>query len=72
MPTQKIGFTGLIERKENNMDEYRQEVERLYGEHLYETEGRSISYGEIAYIEGLNKKELDELYKDLTERNEDE
>lgn len=53
------------------MDEFRQEVERLYDEYLYETEGRGMSYGELAYIEGLNKKELNALYKELIERDED-
>ena len=46
------------------MDEYRMEVERVYDLYLMETEGRGASYGEIAYIEGLNKRELDALYKE--------
>lgn len=46
------------------MDEYKQEVERVYDEYLMATEDRGISYGEIAYIEGLNKKELDNLYNE--------
>lgn len=46
------------------MDEYKQEVERAYDEYLMATEGRGISYGEIAYIEGLDKKELDSLYNE--------
>lgn len=54
------------------MDEFRQEVERLYDEYLEETEGRGISWGEIAYIEGLNKRKLNALYKELIERNENE
>lgn len=49
------------------MDEFKQEVRRLYDEYLYKIEHRGISYGEIAHIEGLNKKELNELYKELTE-----
>lgn len=44
------------------MKEYRQEVARVYDEYIMATEGRGISYGEIAYIEGLKKKELDALY----------
>ena len=54
------------------MDEYRQEVQMAYDEYLYETEGRGISYGEIAHIEGLNKKELDELYKEINEEREED
>ena len=54
------------------MEEFRQEVERLYDEYLEETESRGISWGEIAYIEGLNKKELNALYEELIERNENE
>ena len=50
------------------MDEFKQEVQRLYDEYLYKTEHRGISYGEIAYIEGLDKKELNKLYKELTEK----
>ena len=44
------------------MEEYKQEVQRVYDEYLMATEGRGISYGEIAYIDGLDKKELDKLY----------
>ena len=36
-----------------------------YDYYLQKTEGRGISYGEIAYIQGLNSKELEELYKEL-------
>lgn len=46
------------------MEEYKQEVQRVYDEYLMATEGRGVSYGEIAYIEGLNKKELDDLYNE--------
>lgn len=44
------------------MEEYKQEVQRVYDEYLMATEGRGISYGEIAYIDSLNKQELDKLY----------
>ena len=47
------------------MEEYRQEVIRKYDEYLMKTEKRGISYGEIAYIEGLKKKELEEMEKEL-------
>ena len=54
------------------MEEFRLEVERLYDEYLEETEGRGMSYGELAYIEGLNKKELNALYEELIERVEND
>lgn len=47
--------------------DFRNEVARLYDEHLYNTEKRGASYGELAYIEGLNKKELNDLYNELLE-----
>lgn len=46
------------------MEEYKQEVQRVYDEYLMATEGRGVSYGEIAYIDSLNKQELDKLYKE--------
>ena len=52
------------------MDEFKQEVQRLYDEYLMKTEKRGISYGEIAYIEGLNKKELNKLYEELLKEGE--
>lgn len=52
------------------MDEFRLEVQSRYDEYLYRTEGRGASYGEIAHIEGLNKKELNELYEELIEEEE--
>ena len=47
------------------MEEYKIEVQRAYDEYLYKTEGRGASYGEIAYIDGLDEHELDELYEEL-------
>lgn len=49
------------------MDEFREEVIERYDEYLMATEGRGISYGEIAYIEGLGKKELNALYEEACE-----
>ena len=48
-------------------EEYVLEVERVYDEYLDKSEGRGISYGECAYIEGLKKKELDALYNEILE-----
>lgn len=50
--------------------EYRQEVARAYDEYIMAKEGRGISYGEIAYIDGLKKKELDALYFEALEEIE--
>lgn len=52
------------------MDEFNQEVQRLYDEYLMKTEKRGISYGEITYIEGLSKKELNKLYEELLKEGE--
>ena len=41
------------------------EVENLYDEYLMKTEKRGISYGEIAYFEQMNKKELNFVRKEL-------
>ena len=50
--------------------DYVLEVERAYDEYLYNTENRGASYGELAYIESLNKQELDNLYNAATEESE--
>lgn len=52
------------------MNEFRQHVQSLYDEYLYKTEKRGASYGEIAHIEGLNKKELNGLYNELVHEME--
>ena len=51
----------------NQLEELRLETESLYDDYLYRTEKRGISYGEIAYINGLDKKELKELCKEIEE-----
>lgn len=50
--------------------EYRREVGRAYDEYIMAKEGRGISYGEIAYIEGLKKRELDALYSEACDEIE--
>lgn len=50
-----------------DLEDFRGEVVRLYDEHLTKTEHRGISWGELAYIDGLKKKELQELYNELCE-----
>ena len=47
------------------MNEFKQEVQSLYDEYIYKTEKRGASYGEIAHIDNLNKKELNGLYNEL-------
>ena len=49
------------------MDEYRMYVTNKYDEHLMETEKRGVSWGEVAYIGGLKKRELEALEKELDE-----
>ena len=46
-------------------------VHDQYDYYLNKTEGRGISYGEIAYIQGLNSKELKALYNELEENIDD-
>lgn len=53
---------------EEELEEYKQEIERAYDEYLYNTEERGISYGEIAYIENLNEQELNDLYNEINEQ----
>lgn len=49
----------------SKLEEYRMYVENLYNEYLEKTENRNTSYGELAYIEGLNEKELDDMENEL-------
>lgn len=50
-----------------DIEDFRGEVVRLYDEHIMKTEHRGISWGELAHIDGLKKKELQELYNELYE-----
>lgn len=49
------------------MDEFIEEVIERYDEYLMASEGRGISYGEIAHINGLGKEELNALYEEANE-----
>lgn len=49
------------------MDDFIEEVIERYDEYLMASEGRGISYGEIAYINGLGKEELNALYEEANE-----
>lgn len=52
--------------------EYIMYVQSMYDEYLMKTENRNMSYGELAYIEGLKKKELDNLLEEILEELESE
>lgn len=47
------------------LEEYRLYVQSRYDEWLQMTEKRGASWGEIAHIDGLSKKELDEMCAEL-------
>ena len=42
-----------------------QDIQSRYDDYLQKTEGRGASYGELAYVEGLRGKELDDFEKEL-------
>lgn len=45
--------------------EYQLEIIELYDNWIQKEEKRGVSYGEIAYIESLKKRELEEIEKEL-------
>lgn len=47
--------------------EYNLYIQSIYDEYLWKTEKRSISYGELNYIESLKIKQLKEIEKELLE-----
>lgn len=47
------------------MEDYILNIQNKYDEYLMQTENRSISYGELVYIQNLNEKELKELEEEL-------
>ena len=49
------------------LEEYRLYVQSRYDEYIQATEKRGASYGEVAYIEGLSEKELDDMCAELDE-----
>lgn len=55
-------------------EEFNMAVQNAYDEVLMATEGRGISYGECAYIEGLSEDDanalLEECYEKLNEIEE--
>lgn len=65
--TLKYNNFGGWYKAEEIQEEYVLQVQTLYNEYLEKTENRNISYGELAYIQGLEKEELDNLYNELLE-----
>lgn len=49
----------------SELDELKMEVQSRYDDYLMTTENRGISYGEIAYIQGLSREELDDFSEEL-------
>lgn len=52
------------------MFELRLEAQARYDEYLYTTENRGISYGEVAYIESLSKRELEDFIEEINKAEE--
>lgn len=55
-----------------NREDFIMEVQQNYDEYLMKTENRGISYGEVAYIQGLNDKELKDLNNEAIKELEKE
>ena len=53
------------------MNDYILYVQNKYDEYLMKTEKRGASYGELAYIQNLNEKELEELEEEICEELEE-
>ena len=47
------------------LDELKMEVQSRYDDYLMATENRGASYGELAYIQGLSREELDDFCSEL-------
>lgn len=48
-----------------NKQDLKDYAQTIYDEYLQKTEDRGISWGEIAYVQGLKKKELDALIAEI-------
>ena len=53
------------------MNDYILDVQNKYDNYLMKTEKRGASYGELVYIQNLNKKELEELEEEIYEELEE-
>lgn len=58
---------GDIIMSKEELEEYRLYVQSRYDEYIQATEKRGASWGEVAYIEGLSEKELDDMCAELDE-----
>lgn len=50
------------------LEEYRLYLQSRYDEYIQATEKRGASWGEVAYIEGLSEKELDDMCAELDDK----
>lgn len=55
---------------ESNESQRLQDIQRRYDDYLQDTEKRGASYGEIAYVESLRGKDLDDFEKELDDYEE--
>lgn len=53
-------------------EEYLLEVVNKYDEYLMKTENRGISYGELTYLQGLTKEQLELFERELDKELENE
>lgn len=49
----------------SELDELKMETQSRYDDYLMATENRGASYGEIAYIQGLSRKELEDFCEEI-------
>lgn len=53
-------------------EEYIMYIQNLYNEWIEKEENRNISYGELAYIQDLNDKDLKDMEQELLQELEGE
>lgn len=58
--------------KSEEFNEYLLEVQSKYDSYLQYTENRCVSYGELSYLQGLSKEQLEEFEKELDEELEND
>lgn len=54
----------------SELDELKMETQSRYDDYLMATENRGISYGEMAFIQGLDHEELDDFCEELENKIE--
>lgn len=55
----------IIKQEKEELNEHLVEIESKYDEYLMKTENRGMSYGELAYLQGLTKEQLEEFERGL-------